>query len=400
MGKYAIGQVIELVSDKDTVVINGQTFLSLNSARTLSRNQYPLLSALYQRYNIYGFAFGLNPNWPFEHQYGMSETDSALRGTEYTSNIVSNRLSGSGNQYVAIRNTNTEILYGNESGPMNVAPVPNATLYSAVYRPQDGKWHFGGGSGQYLQADDSNMAAGLTAINNLPDGFTSTVNLMFCASNGDLYVGCGTNELARSTDGGASWTDLGATVYTPYHMVEDDSGNFVLTVSSGRIHTSNDGGNTWPLLVGASWTNYGMDRNPNTGVIMLATTYGVKRTTVYNSVPTATSMTANLRRIRWCGSNTWIVTHSTITSENAPLLSYTIDDGDTWTDVSQRDMNMHGYNQGIRGLEWNGIDRVVVTDAYSGNANVSYVPDPTTEVLQIPRRYHEIPGYNYYVCAR
>lgn len=111
----------------------------------------------------------------------------------------------------------------------------------------------------------------------IPD--TTTIWSLAINSSGDIFAGTNLDGVFRSTDNGASWTNLGITNYDIYSIAIHSNGDIlVTTIQEGGIFRSTDNGNNWDSL-GLYLYDKSIAINSVGDIFVGATALGIWRTT-------------------------------------------------------------------------------------------------------------------------
>lgn len=109
---------------------------------------------------------------------------------------------------------------------------------------------------------------------------TTTIWSLVINTDGDIFAGTSMDGVFRSTNNGASWTNLGISNYDIRSMAVSSNGDILLTTDPfGGIFRSTDNGNNWTNL---GFTHYdkSIAINNSNGYIFIGTgAFGVGRTT-------------------------------------------------------------------------------------------------------------------------
>lgn len=76
------------------------------------------------------------------------------------------------------------------------------------------------------------------------------VGLLAWPPQGGLLLVSPIGVVSRSTDGGATWQEVGSVDGQPAAVTSPDGERLLVAVQDGRVHESSDGGRTWRELVG------------------------------------------------------------------------------------------------------------------------------------------------------
>lgn len=144
-----------------------------------------------------------------------------------------------------------------------VDPVTPTTVYGAGYKYNGTAWQLcfmkstnGGSSWTYTYVGPANSYGQAISVSQ------QNPSLMFLS--GYVYTGSTYNPVVyRSTDGGASWTDVtpaaSAGEYYSYSVaVSPVDQNLVLFASYYNVYRSTDGGNSWTKVTNYQYYNYSM----------------------------------------------------------------------------------------------------------------------------------------------
>ncbi len=203
-------------------------------------------------------------------------------------------------------------------------------------------------------------------------GYTLTNSFAFFVEGNTVYT-TGLPGVAKSTDGGLTWTSLPAG-YLFYEGGLDiwKDGSNILTGTNVASHRSTDDGDTWSTTAGAISTFTQID-----STLFASTSTGVKKSTDHGATWTATA------------SLPFTVAAQSLTSKGADLyvgtnngVYWSPDQGTSWTAI----------NEGL--APKNTIYKLTTDDQYlyAGTVTRSVWRRPLSEVTSVKEISHTVPG--------
>lgn len=161
-------------------------------------------------------------------------------------------------------------------------------LYDAYFIDMNTGWA-GGNGGKIMKTTNAGVTWD-TSIVAVSSGAT-WYGLYFINANTGFAAGTSSGRVAMTTDGGATWTQMGTIPSATYYNVyAKDVNNVIATSTSGNIRKTTDGGTTWTQI--------------------------------------STGTSATIYRVNFLDANTGYV------SGSSSAIRYTTDFGDTWTSTN------------------------------------------------------------------
>jgi len=409
---YKFGDMIDFPkTEQKRVHIGDNEFLNLSVRNEMTKLEFAKCTELFgENKGPIGDVgnWHSNPNWlNYYNKRTLYSSEFHLQNYARQHNFASNGKAGGDRLLCYLGDSTTyDAIIGNYDDLFIHYNLP-AEMYSVMYYSPTDEWFFGE-TGKIHTISDANLKASgsLTQIATTPvSGFTHGVLVLYhVKKTGTIIHTSYSNEIARSTDHGVTWTDVGATINGRGRgIAEDAAGNLVLITSSADSYKSTDDGVTWTKITADTSTgtnNFYVACNQSTGRFMISG----DGTNLY----TMDDITSNKKLL--CTfpykvhnvqffKGAWYVTQDANGKEMTEPAGYmSFDDGGTWLPVS---IEFFGfiYNSGGATWAYNDNDEYMVISARYLDA-MTVVSANDGNFITPPRYYSDDPGKVKLFCVR
>ena len=161
-------------------------------------------------------------------------------------------------------------------------------LYDAYFIDMNTGWASGNG-GKIMKTTNAGVTWDTSGF--AVSSSATWYGLYFMNANTGFAAGTSSGRAAMTTDGGATWTQMGTIPSATYYNVyAKDANNVIVTSTSGNIRKTTDGGTTWSLIsTGTSATIYRVNfMDANTGYVC-GSSSAIRFTTDFGDTWTSTN---------------------------------------------------------------------------------------------------------------